>query len=447
VGLVRIDGVDSDLQADFHWRWNPSAEDQFLAQQAGRAAERPAPGPTPALALRPGDWSEFRGAARDGVIHGPQISTDWNAQPPRLAWRQRVGPAWSSVVVVDGRLFTQEQRGDREAVVCYDAHSGRCLWTHDDAARFWESVSGAGPRATPTFADGRIYALGGTGILNCLDAATGKLHWTRNIAADAGAAVPQWGFSGSPLVVDALVIAFAGGAAGHSLAAYRADTGEPVWTAPAGTLSYSSPQLATLAGCRQCLLLADEGLTAVEPHSGAALWKIGAVMHGAPRSVQPHALGPGQLLVGTLDGYSTTLVEVARDGDAWRAERRWTSKDLKPEFPDFVVHQGHAYGFDVNIFCCIDLASGKRCWKAGRYGRGQVVLLADQSLLLVAAENGAVVLLAANPQQPQELGRFPALDGKTWNHPVVVGQKLYIRNAEELACYTLPSPPAHVASR
>jgi outer membrane protein assembly factor BamB len=350
------------------------------------------------------------------------------------------------VVVVDGRLFTQEQRGQREAVVCYDARTGRGLWTHEDAARFWEAVSGAGPRATPTFAAGRIYTLGGTGILNCLDAATGKPYWTRNIAADAGAQVPQWGFSGSPLVADSLVIAFAGGTAGRSLRAYRAATGEPAWAAPAGTVSYSSPQLATLAGRRQCLLLADDGLTSVELLSGAPLWKIGASMRGAPRSVQPHVLGPAQLVVGTLDGYSTTLLDVARDGAAWKAVRRWTSKDLKPEFPDFVVHRGHAYGFDVNIFCCIDLSTGRRCWKAGRYGRGQVVLLAEQSLLLVAAENGEVVLLAANPQRQEELGRFPALDGKTWNHPVVVGQNLFIRNAEEMACYALP-PPLRVASR
>src|SRR5262249_29600164 len=184
--------------------------------------------------------------------HGITIATDWDTIPPRLLWRQRVGPAWSSVIVVDGRLYTQEQRGEQEAVVCYEAQTGRELWAHGDAARFWESVSGAGPRATPTFADGRIYALGGTGILNCLDAATGERHWSHDIAADAGTRPPQWGFSGSPLVTDGLVIVFAGGDGDKNLLAYRADTGKPAWAAPARGTSYSSPQLVTLAGQRQC---------------------------------------------------------------------------------------------------------------------------------------------------------------------------------------------------
>ncbi len=116
---------------------------------------------------------------------------------------------------------------------------------------------------------------------------------------------------------------------------------------------------------------------------------------------------------------------------------RWQSTQLKPEFPDFVVHEGYAYGFDVNIFACIDLATGKRCWKAGRYGRGQVILLADQGVLLVISETGEAVLLAASPKEQQELGRFQAVNGKTWNHPVIAHGRLYVRNAEEMACYEL----------
>jgi outer membrane protein assembly factor BamB len=435
LGLIRSEGLDGDLRADVHWRWTASAEDKFLAEQADPPASS---GDASVPLLRAGDWGEFRGPGREGVVRGQKIGTDWAKTPPRLIWRQRVGPAWSSMIVVDGRLFTQEQRGEQEAVVCYEARSGRCLWTHEDAARFWESVSGAGPRATPTFCDGRIYALGGTGLLNCLDAATGQPYWTRHIAADAAAQVPQWGFSGSPLLVEGLVIVFAGGEQGRSLLAYRAATGEPAWAAAVGSTSYSSPHLATLAGQRQCLMLTDDGLSAVEPLAGKLLWKAGLAWRGAPRSVQPHVIGPTQLLIGTLEGFGISLLEAGTEGGAWNVAETWASKELKPEFPDLVVHQGHAYGFDVNIFCCLDLSTGKRCWKAGRYGRGQVLLLAEQSLLLVGAETGEVVLLAANPQRHEELGRFAALDGKTWSHPVVVQHALYVRNAEEMACYELP---------
>lgn len=439
--VIRIDGLDSNLRADLRWRWNPSAEELFLAGQSGSTESQASPPSAETVSLRPGDWPEFRGPGRDGVIQGVTIATDWDKSPPRLLWSQRVGPAWSSVAVVGDRLYTQEQRGPQEAVVCYDAQTGRERWVHEDAARFFESVSGAGPRATPTFSDGRIFALGATGILNCLNAATGERYWSRDIAADAGAQPPQWGFSGSPLVVDGLVIAFAGGEGDRNLLAYHAEKGKPAWSAPAGRATYSSPQLATLAGLRQCLILTDQGLTAVDPVTGTTLWKGGIAMPGAPRTVQPRALGAGQLLVGTYDGASVTMLDINRNGDSWNVIPRWTSKDLKPEFPDFVVHRGHAYGFDVSIFCCIDLSTGKRCWKEGRYGRGQVVLLADQALLIVMAEDGKAVLLAADPERHQELGRFQALDGKTWNHPVIAHGRLYARNAKEIACYELAPVP------
>jgi hypothetical protein len=184
-------------------------------------------------------------------------------------------------------------------------------------------------------------------------------------------------------------------------------------------------------------MLSDLGLTSVDPATGAVLWKGGAAMPGAPRYGQLHVVGETQLLVGSYEMTSVTLLDVNRDGGAWNAVPRWTSKHLRPEYPDFVVHQGHAYGFDVSIFCCIDLAGGSRCWKGGRYGRGQVVLSEDQGLLLVMSESGEAVLLEANPDRHEELGRFRALDGKTWNHPVIAHGRLYARNAEEMACYEL----------
>jgi outer membrane protein assembly factor BamB len=438
--LIRIDGADAALQADTRWRWEPTAEELFLAE---RAADDDEPlvlrtGAESRLRQNPGDWIAFRGPNRDGVIHGTNIATDWDAVPPEELWRHRVGPAWSSMVVVGDRLFTQEQRGEQETVVCYHADSGKELWVHEDAVRFSETVSGAGPRATPTFAGGRLYTLGATGILNCLDAASGECHWSRDIAADAGAKPPMWGYASSPLVVDGLVIAFAGGDNHESLLAYGCDHGgEPVWTADAGTDSYSSPQLTTIGDQKQCLMLSDRGLFAVDPATGKVLWQHGSSMPGAPRTAQSLLVGDGQLAVASLEGPGAAMIRVERAGSDWRIDPVWTTTKVKPEFPDFVLHQGHLYGFDVAIFCCLDAASGETCWRAGRYGRGQVVVLADQALLLVITEKGEAVLLAANPRQKEELARFQAVKGKTWNHPVIAQGRLYVRNAEEMVCYVL----------
>jgi outer membrane protein assembly factor BamB len=436
--LVRMDGLDGDLQSAVRWRWAPSAERLFLEEQAKRANSETV-ATAPPLTAKPEDWVEFRGKDRAGVAYGTHIGIEWAKAPPKQVWRHRVGPAWSSVIVVGDRLFTQEQRGEKEAVVCYDASTGQELWAHEDADRFFESVSGPGPRATPTFADGNIYTLGARGLLNRLDAATGKLRWSHRITDETGTdAIPQWGYSGSPLVIDGLVIAFGGGKSDKNLLAYRVADGSLAWGVPAGGSSYSSPQSTAIAGQRQCLILSDAGLTAVEPATGNLLWKDGVNWPGAPRCVQPHLVEGNRLLVGTLDGGGVSLIDVNQANGAWSVVKRWASVDLKPEFPDIVVHGGHVYGFDDGNFCCIDLEKGERCWKKGRYGRGQVILLADQSYLLVLSEKGEVVLLSATPEKQVELARFQALNGKTWAPPVVVRGRLYVRNAEEMACYELP---------
>jgi hypothetical protein len=443
--LIRIEGLDGDLIADVHWRWTPTAEADFLASRADAKEPEPAKETAPAaaveepvtLTLAPGDWPEFRGSKRDGVVHGVTLVADWNAKPPKQLWRRRVGPAWSSVIVIGEWLYTQEQRGDEEAVVCYRAATGEEIWAHSDPARFEESVSGAGPRATPTFSEGRIYTLGASGILNCLDAGTGKPVWTLNLVVFAGAKPPMWGISGSPLIVDGKVIVYGGGKDQKNLLAVDAGSGELVWGAAAGSESYSSAEALTIGGVTQVLMLHDQGLSAIDPETGNAYWQTGTPLPGAPRPLQAHLVGENRLLTGTLQGNSTSLIEVSPTERGWKITDVWTSPQVKPEFSDFVVHDGFAYGFDGAIFCCIDLATGKRAWKAGRYGRGQVICLADQGMLLVISEGGEVILVNARSDRSEELGRFQALSGKTWNHPVIARGRLFVRNAGEMACYEL----------
>jgi outer membrane protein assembly factor BamB len=369
-------------------------------------------------------------------VTGLHLATGWEASPPKQVWRHRVGPAWSSVAIVDGMLFTQEQIGKKEAVVCYDAATGTEVWTHEDDGRFKDDLSGVGPRGTPTFAEGRLFTLGARGRLNCLDAATGKEIWSHDVVSDAGAAAPMWGLSNSPLVVGSVVVVFAGGN-DQSLRAYRTDNGSLAWSCAVGKDSYSSPQMARLAGETVILMMSDRGLFAVDPEKGSALWEQSVTDDKANLPIaQPQVVGDGQILVALASGLS--LFDVQRSGDQWKVERRWQSRGIKPSLNDVVVDRDRIFGFDDGIFCCLDLKTGKRAWKDGRYGHGQVLLIADQHLLFVTSEKGEVVLLAANPERHEELASFPAIKGKTWNHPVISGGRLYVRNAEEMACYELP---------
>jgi outer membrane protein assembly factor BamB len=278
-----------------------------------------------------------------------------------------------------------------------------------------------------------VYTFGATGILNVLDAGDGAVVWSRNAASDIDAKVPYWGFASSPLVVNDVVIVAVAGA----LVAYDLATGDPRWFGPARGGSYSSPHLLTIDGVAQVLLLNESGVTSVAPADGTLLWE-----HPWPGSgiVQPALTADGDVLItalGASGGFGTRRIAVAHGPGGWTIEERWTSIRLKPYFNDFVVHDGHAFGFDGSILACIDVEDGKRKWKGGRYGHGQLVLLPDQDLLLVLSEQGELALVGAAPDEFTELARFPAIEGKTWNHPVLVGDVLLVRNSQEMAAFRL----------
>jgi outer membrane protein assembly factor BamB len=439
--LIRFDGITGGMQAKNSWRWSKTPEDVFLEQRLATEAKDKTPAEsqsaTETLLAGPADWPEFRGARRDGHVRDVSLPADWAKTPPHALWRRRVGPGWSSFSVVSNRGFTQEQRGEQEAVVCFDLTTGRELWSHEDKARFEEAVGGAGPRATPTFVVGRLYALGGSGVLNCLDAATGKPHWSQDISKDADARPPMWGFSSSPLVADGLVIVFAGGKDGKSVLAYDAESGELRWSGGKGKHSYSSCQLQTIGGQSQVLMVSDYGLESFEPTTGKLLWEHEWTLKDMFRVCQPHIVGEGQVLLGTGMGYGTRLLEITKNGDAWKVAEKWTTKDLKPYFNDCVSRDGYLYGYDGEILACLELASGKRKWKKGRYGYGQILLVGDAGQLLIVSEQGELVLAEATPSGLTELFRFQAVPGKTWNHPVIANGKLLVRNGEEMACYDL----------
>ena len=426
--LLRSDGITGAGDAEFRWRWTKTAEQRFL--------ERTGDEPSPPLATRPGtsaggDGTGFRGRHRDGAVRGVRIEKDWNASPPALLWRRPVGPGASSFAVRNGLLYTQEQVGDDEAVTCYALDTGELVWMHRDKVRFWDSHVGPGPRATPTPSEDRVYALGATGILNALDAADGTIIWSRNAATDTGTTIPDWGFAGSPLAVGDLVVVAVSG----TLAAYDRATGDPRWFGPPGGGSYSSPHPLTIDGAAQVLLMSSSGLTSVAPRDGKVLWEH--AWPGGDRIVQPAAVREGGLLVAEGSGFSLRRVAVKRDANEWSVAKGWESTRLKPYFNDFVVHDRYAFGFDGSILACIDIEDGSRKWKGGRYGHGQLLLLADQDLLLVLSERGELVTVAASPDRFEEVARQPGIEGKTWNHPALAGDVLLARNSQEMAAFRL----------
>jgi outer membrane protein assembly factor BamB len=462
LGILRTEGVKGG-GAELKWRWTPTAEERLLAQAPpllepavatpgpiapaapvstaapGTGATVPHPGksmaPAASEATAAPEWPGFRGPRRDGSAGSAiRINADWTAAPPRELWRRAVGPGWSSFAVQGDLFYTQEQRGESELVSCYRVSTGAPVWQHRDAARFWESNGGPGPRATPSLAGGRVYSLGATGILNVLDARTGAKIWSRQAATDTGAELPIWGFTASPLVLDDVVVVATSG----RMIAYELATGTPRWKAPPRRGTYSSPHLVTVAGVPQILLLTGDGATSVSPATGQPLWDY--EWKEGPPVVQPSITADGDILVNSIvatGGLGLRRLHITRAGEGWKVDEQWVSAGLKPYFSDYVLHNGYAYGFDGSILSAVNLADGRRVWKGGRYGEGQMLLLPEQNLLLVIGEEGDLALVKASPDGFAEVARMEALHSKTWNHPVLVNGVLLVRNGEEMAAFRL----------
>ncbi|MFO0941152.1 MAG: PQQ-binding-like beta-propeller repeat protein [Pirellulales bacterium] len=431
---VKTEGVRGDFSFSILPRWKVDVE-QSLAAKPMEPSQV-----VPASAFENAAWPKFRGMAQDGIQVGQAFDDEWSTNAPKELWRIDIGAGWSSFVVAGDYLFTQEQRGNNDCVICYQASTGKKFWQYSLESRFFEALGGLGPRATPTLSGTELYAQGAEGWLSKLDATTGKLIWKQDLRVVTDKALPpMWGFSSSPLIHDGKVIVHVGGKNANGIVALKTEDGSLAWKSPCGEHSYGSPQLIKMLDTDLISILSNEGAHFYLPDTGEQKffydWS-----HNGYRALQPQVIDGDKLIVPTGMGTGSRLIQLSKeDPGQWSASELWTSGDFKPDFNDFVVYQGHIYGFDNRIFACIDLATGKKKWKGGRYEKGQCLLLADSGLILVVSESGELALLKATPDSHQELAKIQALNDKTWNHPVVVGDKLYLRNAKEAVCYQLPT--------
>jgi outer membrane protein assembly factor BamB len=379
-------------------------------------------------------WTDFRGPRRDGHYTAGPIRTDWTTLRP--LWKQPAGGGFASFVVAGGHAFTIEQRGQDEVAAAYDVLTGRELWTNAWNALLRDSMGGDGPRATPTWHDGRLYVLGATGEFRALDAATGRTLWRTNILTDAGVGNIDWGMAASPLIVDNTVVVLPGGSDGQSVVAYDRESGKRVWGALDDKAGYSSPMLVTLSGVRQILTFTGTRLVGLVPENGRLLWEFPWETGTEVNASQPLVAGPDRVFISTDYGADGAMLQVAPGADGQLTVRElWRTNRMNNYFTSAVLHDGFIYGLDRSILACIDAATGELQWKGGRYGYGQVMLASGH--LIVLTEEGELALVRADPTAHQELTRFPALDGKTWNHPAMSDGILLIRNIEEMAAFDL----------
>jgi outer membrane protein assembly factor BamB len=429
-----------EVSASSDLRANPDPQ-TAAAAGASSIGARPTEAMTIAAAANEtssANWTDFRGPNRDGRSQATSIRTSWPREGLPQLWKQPVGGGYASFVVVDGRAFTIEQRRNQEVVVAYDVATGRELWTNAWNANFQESMGGDGPRATPTYHEGRVYALGAEGELRVVDAAKGTLIWRKNILAENGAGNLQWGMSAAPLIVDDKVIVLPGGSRGKSVVAYNKSTGEVVWGSQDDEQAYVSPMLVTLGGVRQILVVSATRAMGLTVDKGQLLWEYPWVTSMGINVAQPITFqhnGNDRMFLSASYGTGAAVFELTRDGDQFRTKTIWENQRMKNKFTSSVLHNGFIYGLDESILACLDVNTGEQKWKDGRYGYGQIVLAGDH--IIVLTEDGEVALVRATPERHQEVARFQAIEGKTWNHPVVVADRLLVRNIQEMAAFDL----------
>jgi len=450
--LVKIDGYFGNRTPRYTWVWTPKAEDEIKTYFTSRTTfELPVPAEDLFLPGE-GDSPELLGPGRSGKVPHLNLASNWEDRQPELLWRHPVGLGWSGFSIVGNGAVNLEQREEKECVVCYDLQSGRELWCHGENVRF-NHEHGDGPRTTPTIHKGRVYSFGATGILTCVDFKTGCLVWKQSSFLDPEKENLMFGMSGSPLVVNDMVIVTPGAGLGASAIAYSIDTGSEAWRCGDDPASYASPVAVSLCDRNQILSFNGAGLRSYS-ELGRNLWLQPWVTQGDSRVnvAQPIVLAGSDIdqSIGTEDsdsqwakvlissGYDkgTALLKITRTGDRWTSEVVWESKQLKSKLSNFVVYDNHAYGLDNGILTCIGLKDGERVWKRGRYGHGKILLVHDK--LLIQAESGEIVMVAATPTLHLELAKFEALSSKTWNNHALAGDILVVRNDREAAAIRLP---------
>ncbi len=445
--ILRIDRVNGRLIPTLSFRWTRKP-DQILEMPVIPTREEVAVDVT---TMTDRDFPQFLGPDRNLLIRSVVLATDWDKRPPELLWRRSIGAGWSGFSAVNGFAVTMEQRGDSELTTCYEITTGRPLWAHAERARHETVLGGVGPRATPTIVSGRIYTQGATGILLCLDGATGEVIWRDNILERYHVTPRQdlravaWGRAASPLLVDdLLVVPFGGPRSGpwFSLAGYDRQDGTLRWRGGDIQVGYASPQLVTLCGLQQIIIVNESTVSGHRLSDGKVLWSHpwpGSSAAGANVS-QAAIVSMNRILLSKGYGGGAKLLHLQKVNDNQiEARTVWSNRRvLKTKFTNVVIHHQFAYALSDGILECVDLRDGQSRWKdrrRGDYGHGQILAVGD--VLLVQAETGEVAMVQLQPDQFRELGRIEALTDQTWNNICLYGPYMLVRNAVEAACYKL----------
>ena len=406
------------------------------------------------------DWPQWRGPGRDGVWREAGVLDKLPTGRIKLAWRAPISSGYSGPTVADGRVYVTDRLArprESERVHCFDARTGRPLWSRAYAAPYRRVSYTAGPRASVSVDDGRAYALGTMGHFHCLDANDGRVLWRRNLAADYQARVPVWGIAAAPLVDGERVIVQIGGADGACVVALDKKTGKETWRALDDRASYSAPVIIRQGETRVLVCWTGDSVAGLDPVTGRVHWRWGFKPSRMIINVPTPVVQGERLFVTAFYDGSLMLRLLSAPP---RVEKLWRRRGRSERDTDALhamiatpIFQGdHVYGVDsYGQLRCLDARTGDRVWEdltatpKARWSNIHMVRNGERIWML--NERGELILCTLSPKGFHEIGRAKLIDptteqlrqrgGVCWAHPAYARKHVFARNDRELICADL----------
>ncbi len=418
------------------------------------------------------DWPQWLGPQRDAVWRESGIVSSFSAAGPEVLWRVPVGGGYSGPAVVDAKVYLTDRQlakgasnpsdpfsrssiAGTERILCLRESDGKLLWKHEYASAYTVSYA-AGPRTTPSVADGRVFTLGAEGDLFCLDAVTGTVLWSRQFKKDFGIETPLWGFSAHPLIDGNKLICLAGGD-GSTVVAFDTRSGKELWRAlSAKEPGYAPPMIYSFGGRRELIVWHPESINGLDPETGKVYWTEPFEVRSGLSVPTPRQVGNRLFLTCFYNG--SKMMEIGSSG----AKTLWQTRKASEKDTE-MLHSiiSTPYADERNIFgvCsygqlrCLDPDTGERRWetlqattpdgKPARWANAFLVKQADQ--FFIWNEKGDLIIARLDSAGYHEISRAHLLDPTNtaqgrdvvWSHPAFANRRMYARNDSEIICVSL----------
>jgi outer membrane protein assembly factor BamB len=382
------------------------------------------------------DWTQWRGINRDSRVTGFKAPASWPAEL-KQEWKVKVGYGDATPVIVGNKIYLNSRQGDQEVILCLDAMTGKELWKNVYASIAVTGPSASqhpGPRGTPAVSNGKIVTFGAAGILSCLDASTGKLIWRKDNPANA---FPAFFTGTSPLISEGLCFIHIGKKDDGQVMAYDLNSGNEKWKWTGEGPSYSSPSVMTIDGKKVLIVITEKNIMALGLTDGKQLWQIATpVQQRYYNCVSPYI--DGQTIYLTGQGTGTKAIKVEKSGNDYITKELWSNAEVGAKWNTPILKDGFLYGFtDQKRIYCLNATAGQTAWLDNAVYSDFSTIVDCGSVIIGLTSTGNLIVLKPDSKACTEVVKYKVSDTSIYGYPVISGNSIYIKDAENLMMYKL----------